>query len=207
MERKEILIVVKKFLLISISPPLTVITVLLLMVDSPRAQNMEAFDSLEIGVHYVVNTNRNVFHDFWVPGRGIDAFIETPFYYGAVQVGLQVFPFYGQETNVSDFQTVFIYLKWGLRWSLLNKLDCFNHISIGSNIMIFEKAQGYSRYENELGMGLDSGVSYPVYRNIAINLSGSYNIIFTRKQIKLAFVSVGMSYSLSTPGWLKAFLE
>jgi len=207
MERKEILIVVKKFLLISISPPLTVITVLLLMVDSPRAQSMEAFDSLEIGVHYVVNTNRNVFHDFWAPGQGIDAFIETPFYYGAVQAGLHAFPFYGQETGVSDFQIIFVYLKWGKRWSLLNKLDWFNHISIGSNIMIFEKGWGYNRYENELGMGFDSGVSYPVYRNTAINLSGSYNIIFTRTRIKLAFVSAGMSYSLSTPGWLKAFLE
>lgn len=207
MERKEILIVVKKFLLISISPPLTVITVLLLMVDSPQAQSREAFDSLEIGVQYVVNTNRNVFHDFWAPGRGIDAFIETPFYYGAVQAGLHAFPFYGQETSISDFQTVFVYLKWGLRWSLLNKLDWFNHISIGSNIVIFDKAQGYSRYENELGMGLDSGVSYPVYKNIAINFSGSYNVIFTHKQIKLAFLSAGMSYSLSTPGWLKAFLE
>ena len=207
MERKEILIVVKKFLLISISPPLTVITVLLLMVDSPQAQSREAFDSLEIGVQYVVNTNRNVFHDFWAPGRGIDAFIETPFYYGAVQAGLHAFPFYGQETSISDFQTVFVYLKWGLRWSLLNKLDWFNHISIGSNIMIFEKELGYNRYENELGMGLDSGVSYSICKNTAINLSGSYNIIFTHKRIKLAFLSAGMSYSLSTPGWLKAFLE
>ncbi len=207
MERKEIFIVVKKFSFISTFPPLTVITILLLMVDSPHAQSMEAFDSLEIGVQYVVNTNRNVFHDFWAPGRGIDAFIETPFYYGAVQAGLHAFPFYGQETSISDFQTVFVYLKWGLRWSLLNKLDWFNHISIGSSIMIFDKAQGYSRYENELGMGLDSGVSYPVYKNIAINFSGSYNVIFTHKQIKLAFLSAGMSYSLSTPGWLKAFLE
>ena len=207
MERKEILIVVKKFSFISTFPPLTVITILLLMVDSPHAQSMEAFDSLEIGVHYVVNTNRNVFHDFWAPGRGIDAFIATPFHYGSVQAGFQVFPFYGREMVFSDFQTVFVYLKWGMRWSLLNKLDWFNHIGVGSNIMIFEKGWGYNRYENELGMGFDSGVSYPVYKNIAINFSGSYNIIFTRKRIKLAFLSAGMSYSLSTPGWLKAFLE
>ncbi len=207
MERKEILIVVKKFLLISISPPLTVITVLLLMVDSPQAQSREAFDSLEIGVQYVVNTNRNVFHDFWAPGRGIDAFIETPFYYGAVQAGLHAFPFYSRESGVPDFQIVFIYLKWGQRWTLLNKLDWFNHIGVGSNIMIFEKEPGHARHESELGVSLNSGVSYPFYRNIAINLSGSYNIIFTRKRIKLAFVSAGMSYSLSTPGWLKAFLE
>lgn len=189
------------------SLPILLLLPLLILLGGLFAQTAKPFETLDIGLQYVANTNRNVFHDYWAPGRGIDAFIETPFYYGTMQAGLHAFPFYGLETSISDFQTVFVYLKWGKRWSLLNKLDWFGRVGVGSNIMIFEKGWSYSRYENELGMSLDSGVSYPVYRNIAFNFSGSYNVIFTHKRIKLTFISAGLSYSVSTPRILREFLE
>ncbi|UCH62561.1 MAG: hypothetical protein JSU77_12310 [Fidelibacterota bacterium] len=187
--------------------PVLLVLPLLIFLGGLSAQTATPFETLNIGLRCVANTNRNVFHDFWAPGRGVDAFIGTPFYYGTVQAGFHTFPFYGRKTDISDFQTVFVYLKWGKRWSLLNELCWFGLVGVGGNIMIFETEWRYSRYESELGMSLDSGVSYTVHGNMAINFSGSYNIIFTSKQIRLMFLSAGVSYSLSTPGWLKAFLE
>ena len=50
--------------------------------DLAYAQEPQAFDSLEIGLQYLTNINRNVFHDFYEPGKSIEGFVEMPFYYG-----------------------------------------------------------------------------------------------------------------------------
>ncbi len=171
------------------------------------ASNEYPFDTIEIGLKYVVNTNRNVLHDYWAAGRGVNAFIETPFYFGSVQVGVQAFPFYARDEGISDFQDIYVYLNWGLSWAPVYKLEWFNYIGVGSHIMVFEREVDYERYESELGLCLGASMSYPVRQNLAVHLAGSYNLIFTHKRIKLLFLSVGISHSLATPGWLKGFLE
>lgn len=171
------------------------------------AGNESPFDTLEIGLKYVVNTNRNVFHDYWTPGQGVDVSIATPFYYGIVQAGVQAFPFYARDKGISDFQDIYVYLNWGLRWSPVYKLEWLNYIGVGSHIMVFEREVDYERYESELGLCLGTGVSYPVRQNLEVYLAGCYNLIFTHKRIELLFLLVGISHSLAMPSPLKAFLE
>jgi len=187
-------------------PPTLLLTVFLIS-NLLGASAETAFDSLEIGLDYVGNANRNVFHEYWSPGRGINAFIGTPFYYGVVQAGVQGLTFYGRESEISDFRDIYVYLKWGIPWSLPFKANWFNYIGVGSHIMILEREVSYARYENEIGFCLGTSVRYPIYRNMAAYLAGSYNIILTHKKIHLLFLSAGVSYSLVTPRWLKAFLE
>ena len=170
-------------------------------------QNQHAFDSLEIGLQYVTNTNRNVFHEFWEPGNGVVGWLGVPFYYGDVRAGIQLLPYAGKGKGISDFQSSFIYLGWSIRWALPYRFDWFNGLSVGSTIMTFDSAEGYTRNESELGVTLTSSLRYFVKPRWAFRLSSDYHTIFTNKPIKLTFISVGLSYTLATPSWMKTFLK
>jgi len=188
-----------RLILIALSP--------LLLGGYLPAQSAKPFDTLEIGLHCAVNTNRNRFHDYWKPRQGVAASLATPFYYGQVRAGIQMYPFYGRDAGISNFTSAFIYLGWGLEWTLPHKFDWFNGFSIGNNLMIFADAERESKYESELSASINSSLSYTIHDRWAICLAGHYQIIFTYKRIKLLFLSMGLSHSVSTPKWLREFLE
>ena len=56
------------------------------------AQTAKPFETLDIGLQYIANTNRNELHDYWKPRQGVAGFLVTPFYYGYAQAGVQVLP-------------------------------------------------------------------------------------------------------------------
>lgn len=172
-----------------------------------RAQLPPPFKTLEAGLHGMVNTNRNVFHTFWRPGMGLKGYLGTPFYFGEVQVGIHLLPHTGRQSGSSDFHSILIDLGWGYRLSLPRQLAFITGFAIGSNLMIFVQAEGYSKYESELAGSLDLRLSYLVRDRWAINLSSRYQVIFTARPIRLAFLSAGASYLFATPEWLRIFLE
>ena len=73
----------KNVKVLTFQTPTLLLTVLLIS-NLLSASAGIAFDSLEIGLDYVGNVNRNVFHEYWSPGGGINAFIGTPFYYETI---------------------------------------------------------------------------------------------------------------------------
>ncbi len=186
------------------------ITSLILLTSSHpvSAHKSDAFDSLQIGLQYVSNTNRGTFHDFWKQTIGFEGFVEMPFYLGDVQVGVQVLSYTGNQLGVPGFQNLFIYAGWGKRWALPTRLSCFAGLSIGNNIMIFEREAAKSyRLETEYGVNLNARLGYRIYEKWSIDISGSYLVVFTHKQIRLAFLSAGISRSFGMPKWLKEFLR
>ncbi len=172
-----------------------------------RAQTPPPFTTLEAGLEGVVNTNRNNFHTFWRPGTGMKGYLGTPFYFGEVQAGVQLFSYAARQPGFSEFESIFIYLGWGYRLSLPGPLALLTGFAIGSNLMIFELAEGYSKHESELAASLDLGLSYLIRDRWAVNLSSRYQVMFTARPIRLAFLSAGASYLLDTPDWLRIFLE
>jgi len=185
-----------------------VVAVFILVLVSPlHAQNKNPFDSLDIGFQYVLNTNRNTFHEFWNPGKGYEGCLSTPFYFGDVHVGIQLFSYSSRTRALPGFESIFIYSGWGKSWMLPSRLTWFNGISVGSNIFIFENIEGYGKHESELSTGIVSRLHYPVSNRCNLTLAASYRTIFTYKPINLAFLSLGTTYSITTPKWLKVFLE
>lgn len=174
---------------------------------SLHAQTPPPFTTLEAGLQGVVNTNRNDFHTFWRPGTGMKGYLGTPFYFGEVQAGVQLFPYTGRQGGISDFNSIFIYLGWGYRLSLPGQLAFITGFSIGSDLMIFERAEGYQKHESELAGSLDLRLSYLIRDRWAVNLSSRYQVIYTARPIRLAFLSAGASYLFATPEWLRIFLE
>lgn len=189
------------------SQPILLLLPLLIFLGGLYAQTAKPFETLDIGLQYVANTNRNEFHDYWEPRQGVAGLLVTPFYYGYAQAGVQILPYSGKGGGLPDFTNAFIYLGWGVKWSLASKLDWFNSLNIGNNLMVFAKAERQAITESELGIGFNSCLSYHVNKRWAVCISGFSEIIFTHKRIKLTFISAGLSYSVSTPRFLREFLE
>ncbi|NIM19316.1 MAG: hypothetical protein GTO51_02945 [Candidatus Latescibacteria bacterium] len=177
-------------------------------VNPAQAGDAKAFDSLEAGLGYVVNTNRNDFHARWKPQWGAEGFIQTPFYYGDVQVGIRVVSYSRRIDGVPDFHSLFVSVGWGKRWDLPYNLEGFVGFSVGSDQMIFEEEDlSGSKLETESGTSFNARLSYPIYGKWAFNMSGNYTVILTQRRIKLAFLSAGISRSFSLPDWIKEFLR
>ena len=186
------------------------------------AQEPQAFDSLQIGLKYTANINRNIFHDFYEPGKGIEGFVEMPFYYGDIQAAVQILSYSAKKKGltlieakgkVQGFHGIFTHLKWGKQYSLPYGVGWFTGIGIGLCAFLPNKPTWSDPYqvahftETELSASLNSHLSYPIYQNWTMRLEGSYNRIFTYKQIDLAYFSIGIGYSFATPKWIKVFLE
>jgi hypothetical protein len=169
----------------------------------------QAFDSFKIGLKFITNTNRNTFHNYWNPEKGFECFAEMPFYYGSVQAGVHVFLYNDKDNDIPEFLTRYFYLGWGKELPLPLKINWFNGFRVGSYQMIFDddEINETQIMESELGAGLSSRLSYPVYKKLMVGISVSYIAVFTYKKVELTFISVGADYTFTTPKWIKDILE
>lgn len=169
---------------------------------------MNTFDTIDFGIQVVSNINREDFHDYWNPQKGINLSAKTPFYFGDVQAGLQVSSFESLKRDVLGFNSFFIFAGWGVTIDFFHRWDWFNGFCVGNELMDFGKSVSkYSRFESELALSLNSQVAYHVNEKISVNVNASHKIIYTYNKIRLSFVSLGINYSMDTPAWIQDFLE
>jgi hypothetical protein len=167
------------------------------------------FEKLNITLNYVSNTNRDTFHEYWKSSGGIEALVESPFYYGNIQSGIHISQFSSKQPDIPDFSSMFIYLGWGKDVIHPFNLIWFNGFRVGMFYMYFneDEVNDNMKSENELGFSLESRLQHQIMKNWFINLSGYYTAIFTHKRIYHTYIAIGSGYSFTTPKWLREFLE
>jgi hypothetical protein len=171
------------------------------------AQSSRPFGRMDVGLQCAVNTNRETLHRYWQAHPSFEIVVVTPFYWGLAQAGIQVHPFSALQTTAFDFTSFFIYLGWGVGLSPAPRIEWRNTLNLGDYVMLFTNPESLNNDESEMGVGFASHIKYRFSPRWSVSLSGSYNLIFTRKRIHLAYVSAGMNYLLETPDWLRNFLE
>jgi hypothetical protein len=165
-------------------------------------------DSLEVGISYIENVNSNGFHDFWKHGRGIELFTAMPLYYGSIQGGVRILSFGQKAEGIPGFQSHYFYLGLGKKWPLAPWLGLHTGIDIGSEQMWFDDdVEGGTNLESEFAMNVGARLICSMNTHWMLNVSGNYEVIFTHKPIRLVVAAVGVSYSFSTPHWVKEFLK
>lgn len=170
--------------------------------------NAVAYDTLEVGAHYTTNTNRNEYHRFWEPGKGLECYVSTPFHVGNLRSGFRYLSNPGGAEGVPDFQSAYVYAGWSYGAAVAWGFSVDPGFSIGVNVLHFEDEQTSGQeYESEIAGELSLRVSRPLYRQWRINATGSSFVMLTHRRIELFFVSAGISRSFSMPGWLRGFLE
>ncbi len=165
-----------------------------------------AFDTLAVHVRVVANVNRGTFHRFWDPDPGVELAFQTPFRFGEVELGVHYSSFQGKTPDQPDFRAVFPYLGWGYEASLAPRLNWYNGIRAGTFLMTFDIA-GANSTEQELGLGLQTRLSYRVGGAWSIDVSARYRAVFTHERVHYVFLAAGVGRAFPTPGWLREFLD
>jgi hypothetical protein len=178
-----------------------------LLTTSLSAQTGQPFQQLEIGAQYSLNTNHNEFHQYWQSQDAWHFYTSSPFYWGQIQVGIHYQPFSAINAE-SNFQNIYIYSAWGVQLELPLQLRWFNSLGFGTVIMHFNAENSpHLRYENELAISFHTNMTVPIFRGFTVNLAAWHQIIYTYKQIGLSYLSIGCSFRLNTPKFIKNILQ
>jgi len=174
------------------------------------AENTDkTFQSATFRINLVTNINRNTLHQYWNPLLGGEAEIETPFYAGEIRVGLHLYQFNGKTDDYPDYLVGFFYIGWGVEIPLISQLGWFNGIRLGSYQMGFDDTDinPTQRVESELAVGIDTGLNLKLSSRWQGHVGIGYIAVFTQKKIELLNLSVGISYTINSPDWLREFLK
>ncbi len=164
---------------------------------------------MSLGVNFLANVGRNEFHDYWNPSNGVQLEFGTPFYLGAVKAGVHIFQNDNVTAEVPVFRSAFLYLGWGYEWGLPFDVGWFTGIQAGGFYMNFDDddVADERKTESELGFGLHTSLRYPTVGRWSAVVTGEYRRIYTHRRIDYVFLGAGVSYTMTTPRWLRGFLE
>ncbi len=188
---------------------LLLLPLLLLAAGAARGQGAPApFETLTVSVGQSFNVNRGeLFHDFWRFRYGWEGEFSTPFYFGYIELGGVLHRYANTVGTVPDFDALQLYAGWGpmLR---LGQVQAQAGFRIGNHYMAFaEPSNTGRRNESELLLGLLARVQVRLVGGLGLHFSGTYTYTFTFEELRLLFATVGLSYELDSPRWLKGFLR
>ncbi len=167
----------------------------------------DPFSSLEIALQIIVPGPGEPLEGYWIPEKGIETLVISPFYWGEIHAGGQVRSFAGTDAKYPDFRSIYPFLGWGLSATLPYKITGYFGIRAGINQMIFDTISGWQRGESEVATTLCVVLSLPISSQWTARISAFRETTFTFKRIHLMQYSAGLGYTLHTPSWLMAFLQ
>lgn len=170
-----------------------------------------AFHTFAVGSNGVVNTNRNMFHQYWRPGNGLEFYARSPFYCGKAQIGFIYMPFTGTRIPNSSFDSVYLYFQWGREWNLYRAFSFSMGGRLGFYHMFFDRDNQDMdinlAHEQEFAVGFCSGVGCTLPDNWRITLNFVSLKIYTCKRICHTLFALGIDKAYHTPSWLRKFLQ
>ena len=167
------------------------------------------FDNSSFGISYIKTTEHNGLETYWNIESGFGGYFQTQFYIGDISVGLAHTPFKGVKNKYPDFSSNYIYLSWIGTIDLPLNSSLGAGVKIGSYLMTFESdtLNSFQENESELAIGPYAIFSLPILNHISVNISGEFITVFTNRSMKFFNLSAGISYSFTTPNWLRRVFE
>jgi len=157
----------------------------------------------------------NKYDKWWTAGIGLAYsvggcdFDEDKDGLGDVSIGVSHISFKGIKKKHPDFSSNYIYLSWVGTIDLPLNSSLSAGLKIGSYLMSFDNdtLNSFQKNESELAVGPYAVFYFPVFNYISLSLSGEFITVFTKRSMKFLYLSAGVSYSFSTPNWLKRVFE
>ena len=176
---------------------------------SYAGEKPEAFETITLGAQFIYGTASEEFADIWDPSNGALVLIDSPFYLGAVEVGIHLFRNNNLSSDVPPFRSVNFFLGWGIEWALPLRIGWFTGIRAGGLYMNFDDddVADEVKTESELAFGLSTALRYPLGDRWSVLVSGQYLRVFTYHRIEYSFFGAGVSRSFTMPRGLREFLE
>ena len=175
-----------------------------------RAQSASgAFETISVGLGPTLQLNRTILDDAWESPWGIAGFVETPFYFGRVQAGVEFLPYAGLVSSVPDFNVFHFYMDWRALIPLPWKLHSSNGFRLGLFQYHFddENAGVHQRVERELCASFVTGIQHDFTEKWTIRLTASFGTVFLSEPVRQVFITVSLSRSFISPVWLQDLLK
>jgi len=184
--------------------------VLLAVAASPAlAGEDDAFKTLTLSLDVAANSNDETFHQYWDPRAGARVELETPFYLGAVQLGLHVNKNDNKRDDVPAFWSSYIYLGWVGQYTWESGVRLSAGALAGNYLMDFgdPALSDVKALESELAIAAVARVAYLFNASWGIRAGAEYRRVYTARRINLVFVSAGVQWQFDSPLWLQEFLD
>ncbi|MCF6269974.1 MAG: hypothetical protein L3J41_09695 [Melioribacteraceae bacterium] len=189
--------------------PKTILAILFVSVSIFSQSHSNTFDKSSVAISYIKSTEHNGLDTYWNIENSFGGYFQTQFYIGDISVGISHTSFKGLKTKYPDFSSNYIYLSWIGVIDLPLNSSFGAGIKIGSYLMTFESdtLNSFQKNESELAVGPYAIFTLPVFNHLSLNVSGEFITVFTKRSMKFFNISAGVSYSFSTPDWLKRVFE
>ena len=150
-----------------------------LPLNNSQLFGQNSFSNFKINAGIVSNFNKNLIHHYWLAEKGLEFFIESPFYYGNIQVGLITIPFKGKDKIYPDFKEYYLYAGYGTDISLPFKLSLYGGVKTGFFIMNYndDSLSTFQRTESELSAGINFRLSYEIITNLLLSVSSDFTVL------------------------------
>jgi hypothetical protein len=165
-------------------------------------------ETLDLGVGVYSDANHGLFHDFWDPGTGLEAFLAFPFYIGRLRLGVQQFH-NDAITEAVGFRSRYFHVGFDLGVPFTGGARLRAGPEVGIYHMWFddESLPDFSRSESEFAIGGATGLDLFPGRRLGFALVGRYQVVLTERRIHRVMVGATVSYRAGFPTWLRGFLD
>ena len=157
------------------------------------------------------NFNKNEFHNYWKPETGFGTEFRFEHAIGELGGGLSIMRFDKKIESAKSFYGVDYYFLYRNSFRLVGNAD----LILGFDAGIFEfrfdddgdLQSSAEKNEREFAIKIMTGLSFAFNDSWKVELTTTYNHIYTKKKIELFYLNLGLVKSFSAPGWLTDFLE
>ena len=165
-------------------------------------------ETVDVGFGFYSDANHTLFHDYWNPGAGMEAFVAVPFPLGSLRTGVQQFH-NDPLTGSIGFRSRFYHLALDARVYAAGRLRVRAGPEVGIYHMYFDddNLPDYARSESEFAVGGGLGLDLFPAARWGISALGRYQVVLTERRIHRLMLGAALSYRAGVPGWLRGFLD
>ena len=168
----------------------------------------QAFTTVTASLELSGDSYRGRLQDLWDPGVGITASLETPFYWGQIQLCGSYARMHARESSLPDYWVLLSEIGWGPDLVLPGRILWQARLNAGTQRMHFcdPRASAAMRNEQELSLGATMRVRRPLARGWGIHVVARYQTVMTHIRMRHLWIGAGFSHTWTAPGWLRGFL-
>jgi hypothetical protein len=187
---------------------LVVLLGLVAAADAAAQKHGRRWETVELALTVGLDAAGGRFQDFWDPGPALGATATFPFDWGFVEAGAQRAAHSARGAGQPDFDAWFLFAGWSAQLRLVPRVRWRNGVRAGVSTMQFGgDFPPDARSENELTAALVSSLHLSATDRWTVQLTASYQEVFTRIRVRQLLLGLGVAHRFGTPSWLRDFLD
>ncbi|MCW9709216.1 outer membrane beta-barrel protein [Fodinibius salsisoli] len=204
----------------------TLITILAVSASLSYGQQ-DSYRQLSLDVGGATSILENTFSQHWNPSPSLHLGGRINYHLGNLEAGVRYTDYSANDPSYEGrnpaeevrFTSYFVYIGWEYPFTLSEGLTFAPGLRFGNNFLTFKNTKTYppdGSFGEYVFDPKESEFTYELLTRLEYSLGDSpwalystfsYSRTLTYHPMTVGLLSVGVSYSFSTPGWIKNFLQ